>query len=239
VPEPARPEPAGPGRVSPRGGLGQAGAESFSLAASIGGVRGLLESVLPVTFFSVVYGFTRDLRTSILAALVPAVVLTGWRLLAREPLTQAVSGLLGVGIGAVVASRTGRAEDFILPSIIKNVAFALVYAVSILIRWPLVGVLVGQLLGEGLHWREVPERLRVYQQTSWIFVGVFVLRLAVQVPLWAAGAVTALGTANVFLGLPLFGLAVWVCWLILRRVPPAVPPEPEPEPEPISPSPRA
>lgn len=222
-----------------RPGLAQAAAPSFSLAASIGGVRGLLESGLPVTCFSVTYGFTRDLRTSVIAALVPAAVLTLWRLVAREPLTQAVAGLAGVAIGAFVATRTGRAEDFILPSIVKNVGFALLYAISIVVRWPLVGILVGQLLGEGFGWRKVPARMRVYQQVTWIWVGVFVLRLAVQIPLWAAGAVTALGTANILLGLPLFGLAVWVSWLVLRRVPVALPAPDAEAAEPVSPSGRA
>lgn len=235
-PDPA-PRPVARSRTA--AGLAQAGSPAFSLAASIGGVRGLLESVLPVTFFSVAYGLSHDLRTSLVAAAVPAVALSGWRLLAREPLTQAMSGVFVVAIGAFVATRTGRAQDFILPSIVKNVAFALIYAVSIVVRWPLVGVLVGQLLGEGFRWRAVPARLRLYQQVTWVWVAVFAIRLAVQVPLWAAGAVTALGTANVLLGLPLFGLAVWVSWLMLQRVPVVHPPEDEQDEqdeEPVSPS---
>src|SRR3954454_4671057 len=81
-------------------GLKQAIAEQFSLQAVIGGPRGLIESILPMTVFSVVWAFTHDVPRSVVAALVPSVVLAGWRLVAREPLTQALSGVLGIALGA-------------------------------------------------------------------------------------------------------------------------------------------
>jgi hypothetical protein len=223
VPErPERHELAGlTAQAAPASKLAQAaGAADFSLAATVGGVRGLLESVIPFTVFSVVYGFTEDLRTSVIAALVPAAVLAAWRLIAREPLTQAVSGLIGIGIGAWVATRTGNATDFFLPNILKNAGFAALYAFSALIRWPLIGVVLGPALGEMFEWRKVPARRRAYVICTWLWVAMFGVRLAVQIPLWLADQVTLLGTLNAFvLGLPLFGLTIWLCWLVLRRVP--------------------
>lgn len=217
----AGPDTPPPGSSEPaRSGVAQAAATDFSLAASIGGVRGLLESVVPFTVFSVVYGFTEDLRTSIVWAVVPAVVLSVWRLVAREPLTQAVSGLVGIGIGAWVASRTGNASDFFLPNILKNAGFALVYAVSAIVRWPLIGLVLGPALGEMLAWRKDPPRLAAYVLVTWLWVVMFGIRLAVQIPLYLADQVTLLGTLNAFvLGLPLFGLTIWLSWLVLRRVP--------------------
>lgn len=221
-PSPAAVPPGG--ARGPGGGLAQAAGQRFSLQASIGGVRGVLESVLPITVFSVLYGLGVDLVPSVLASLVPAAVLAVWRLVAREPLTQAVSGLVGIAIGAVVAVRTGRAEGFFLPGIVKNAAYAAAYAVSALVRWPLVGLLLGVVLGEGLRWRAVPARLRVYTQATWVWFALFAVRLAVQVPLYLAAAATALGLVNVLLGIPLFGLAVWATWVLVRRVPAALPP---------------
>src|SRR4051794_34263604 len=93
-------------------GLKQAIAEQFSLQAVIGGPRGLAESILPMTVFTVVWALTHDLTRSVLAALVPSVLLAGWRVLAREPLTQALSGVLGIVLGAGIALYTGRAQDF-------------------------------------------------------------------------------------------------------------------------------
>src|SRR5437764_2828623 len=159
-----------------RGGLAEAVAEQFTLQAVIGGKRGFAESILPMSVFSVVWAFTHDVPRSVLAALVPSVVFTVWRLVAREPLTQAVSGLLGIALGAGIALYTGRAQDFFVPGIVKNVAFVAVYALSALVRWPLVGLLLGFTLGEDLHWRRVPPRMRVYQQASWLWAGVFAVR---------------------------------------------------------------
>jgi Protein of unknown function (DUF3159) len=223
---PSRPVP----REREPAGFKQAIAEQFSLQATIGGPRGLAESILPMTVFSVVWAFTHDVPRSVIAALVPSVLLAGWRLVAREPLTQTVSGVLGIALGAGIALYTGRAQDFFLPGILKNVGLGAVYAISALVRWPLVGLLLGFMLGEDLHWRRVRPRMRVYQQATWLWVGVFALRAAVQAWLYAAGQATALGFVNVLLGLPLFGLAVGLTWLLVRRVPTAKP-EPEPAPD--------
>jgi hypothetical protein len=204
-------------------GLKQALAEQLSLQAVIGGPRGIAESVLPMTVFSIVWAFTHDVQRSVLAALVPAAVFTLWRLVAREPVTQALAGLLGIGLGAGLALFTGRAQDFFVPGIVKNLGYGALYAISSLVRYPLIGLLLGFTLGEGLHWRHVRERMRVYQQATWVWVGMFAVRALVQGRLYVKGDATTLGFVNLLLGLPLFGLAVALTWLIVRRVPPARP----------------
>lgn len=228
----------------------------FSLSRSLGGPRGLLESVLPYTVFSAVYGYDRQLRPAIYAALVPVVLLALWRIVRREPLTQAVSGVVGVAIGAFAADRTGNAANFFLPNILKNAGFAIAYTVSNLVRWPLLGVVVGsllvagetvrakdappaaaasptprtarQLLAEMFVWRKEPAVLAAYQRATWIWVGMFVVRVAVQVPLYLTDRVTLLGLLNgLVLGFPLFALVLWLTWLVVRGVlRPAVRPEP-------------
>jgi hypothetical protein len=207
--------------------MAEAMSEQFSLEKSIGGVRGLLESVVPITLFSVIYGITDDIRTSSIAALVPSVFFAIWRLAKREPLLQAVSGAIGIGIGAYLATRTGRSENFFATSILKNIAFAVAYLVSIAVRWPLIGVALGFALGEGTGWRAVPERLRAYQRATWIWVGMFSLRVAVQVPLYLAAMTATLGFVNVVLGLPLFAATAYLTWLVIRRVPAARPTSPK------------
>ena len=216
-----------PARPANRTGRQLSSAE-FSLLASVGGIRGLLESVLPVAVFSLVYGLDPDLRRAIVAALVPAVLLAIWRLLRREPLTQAVSGLIAIGIGAWIATRTHRAENFFLPSILKNAGLAAGYALSALVRWPLIGILVGGVTGDLTGWRSDPARLRAFSRVTWIWVAMFLLRIAVQTPLWLTHRVALLGTVNIVLGLPLFAVTIWLSWLVLRphlRDPEAGPPE--------------
>ena len=78
-------------------------------------------------------------------------------------------------------------------------------------------MILGPLTGEGLRWRDDPDRVRRYTQASWVWVGVFALRLAVQLPLYLAGAVLALGIARTAMGLPIFLVAIWLSYLILER----------------------
>lgn len=59
--------------------------------------------------------------------------------------------------------------------------------------------------------------MRRYQAATWLWVGMFVLRLAVQVPLYVTGTVGWLGTARLVMGIPLFALTLWVTWLLVRR----------------------
>ncbi|NHC13844.1 DUF3159 domain-containing protein [Motilibacter sp. E257] len=193
------------------------------LAAAVGGARGLVENALPGALFVVVYTVTKELTPSLWAGVGSAVVLAVLRLLRRETVQHAVGGLVGIAIGAWFAHRSGRAEAFYLPSLIKNAGFGAAYALSALVRWPILGVALGPLLGEGLTgWRSQPTRMRAYTLATWVWAGLFAIRLAVQVPLYAAGAVTTLGTANIFLGLPLYGLTIWITWRLLR-VPKAEP----------------
>lgn len=217
------PDSNGPSRA---GKLSLAGAEQFSLAASIGGPRGLAESVIPYTVFSIVYGITKDLQASIISAVVPVVLLTLWRLIARETLSQVISGAVGVALGAWLAHRSGNASDFFLPSIWKNAGFAAAYLFSMVIRWPIIGVIISQITGEQFAWRTNPPRMRAYQLATGLWVGMFGLRLLIQIPLYLAHQVTLLGTLNgLVLGIPLFALTIWLSWLVLRAVPLAIPPK--------------
>jgi hypothetical protein len=217
-----RPTPAG----RPVGKVGLVANPEFDIAASIGGVRGVIESVVPYLIFSLVYAATKDLRTSIITSLVPVVILVIWRLIARETLVQAFSGVLVIALGAYFAQKSGDAVNFFLPNLLKNAGFAVVYAVSILVRWPLIGVVIGPVTGEMFAWRQDRARMTAYQWATWLWVGLFVVRLAVQVPLYIAKNVTLLGTLNAtLLGIPLFALTIYLSWLVLKDVPLAKTPE--------------
>jgi hypothetical protein len=216
--------------------LSQVFAEQFSFEQAVGGPRGMIEAVVPMTLFSVVFGLGASMRTSLIAAVGSAVVFAIWRVASRQPLTHAVSGLLGIALGAYLAMRTGRAENFVLPSLVKNSVQAVVFGVSALTRWPLVGLVLGLVRGEGLQWRQDLPRMRAYRRATWVWCGMFVVRLAVQVPLWLAGAAAVLGFANVLLGLPLFGAVLWLTWSIVREhhEKPAPTPAAGPVSEPVS-----
>lgn len=188
---------------------------------SAGGVQGIAESILPGLLFLITFTITRDLTPSLVAALASAAVFTVVRLVQRRPLTQALAGVVGVGISAWLANNTGRAEDFYLPGFITNAAYILAMVISILIKWPVAGLLFGFIRNEGIEWRKDPARLKAYRVGTWIIVSVLVLRLVVQVPLYLMGeeGLAALGTTRLIMGAPLYILGIWIAWLVTRPVP--------------------
>ncbi len=191
---------------------------SPDLVEALGGAHGVADSSLPGLAFVVAYTVSgQELQPAIWTAVGVAVVATVVRLARRETLQFALAGLIGVGIAAFITSRTGRAEDFFLPGLLLNAGYAAAYAISIWIRWPLIGVIAGPLVGEGTEWRRDPERVRVYAKASWVWVAVFLVRLAVQLPLYLAGAVVALGIARTAMGVPIFAVAIWLTYLVLRQ----------------------
>jgi Protein of unknown function (DUF3159) len=159
----------------------------------------------------------QDLDLAIWTAVGVGVVMFAIRLVRRETLQFAVAGFVGVAIAAFIAKQTGRAEDFFLPGLFLNLAYAAAWLISIAIRWPLMGVIVGPLIGEEMRWRQDPEKVRVYTRASWIWVGLFVFRLAVQLPLYFADELVALGVAKTAMGFPVFALAAWLSYLVLRE----------------------
>jgi hypothetical protein len=187
------------------------------LVDAMGGRHGIAESGIPALVFVIAYTATgNDLTAAVWSAVGVGVVAAVVRLLRRETLQFALAGLAGVALAAFVASRTGRAEDFFLPGLLLNAGYAAAYAISIAVRWPLIGLIVGALLGEGTSWRENRDEVRLYSRASWIWVGVFVLRLAVQLPLYLTGSLVALGVAKTAMGLPVFLLGVWLTYLVLH-----------------------
>jgi hypothetical protein len=189
-----------------------------NLAEAVGGPLGMAETSLPAVAFVIAYTASgSDTNTAAIVAVGLALVLTVARLVKRESPQHALSGLIGVGFAAFVATRSGKAENFFLPGLLANAAYASAFLISIAVRRPLVGIIVTKLDGEDGGWRADPRRMRAFMLASWLWAGLFLLRLVVQLPLYLAGAVVALGVAKTAMGLPLFGLGLWLTWLLVRR----------------------
>ncbi|MCG2798663.1 MAG: DUF3159 domain-containing protein [Cellulomonas sp.] len=224
---------------TPRTGVRALSGEQFSIVESIGGVRGLVESIAPGLLFVVVFLVTgQRVVPAVVAAGAAALAAVVIRLLQRTPLTQALSGVLGVGIGVVWALASGRAENYFAWGLWTNVFYLVGTAVSVLVGWPVVGVLVGLFEADGPlgggSWAAVgafrSDRVLRRRATwaTWLWVAVFGARLAVQVPLYLASQVAWLGTAKLVMGVPLFALALWFSWVLVRPAPAREQPRPHP-----------
>ncbi len=184
--------------------------------ASVGGVRGLVEALAPGLVFLGVFIGTQSLNPALIAAIAVGVVLLVMRLVRRQQVMSAVSGLVGILVCALFARVGGEARDYYVPGFYINAAYAAALILSIVVRWPIGGLLFGFLHGEGIAWRERRDRLRVYTAATWILVGLFLLRLVVQLPLYFANDITLLGTARLVMGVPLYVGALALAWVITR-----------------------
>jgi len=190
-----------------------------AIIASIGGVRGMVESILPSLVFLVVFLLSEDVLLSALIPVGVAVLFIIIRVATKLPISPAVTGAVGVGITAALAIITGRAENNFVVGILTNAAYLLAMLVSLVLRRPLIGVIVGLLMGErAANWRQEPRRYRVLTLVTWIWVALFGIRLVIEVPLYLASNVTGLGLAKLILGVPLYAVVLWVTWLLVRSV---------------------
>jgi len=204
---------SGLGQVAP-GEVPTAG----SLLRAVGGLRGLVESILPGLGFLIIYTLTKSLIFSVLAPVTLAVVFVFVRLATKTPLTQALAGIAGIVLSALLALITGRAEANFIPGIVINVVSLTVLLVSILIRLPLIGVIFGFLTNDSFEWRKAKAKRRVLYLTTWLWAALFALRLAVEVPLYLAQNAELLAGAKLILGVPLYAGMLWVTWLLVRSV---------------------
>ncbi len=216
APGPGEPDSGEPG--PPAGGMASLADEEAFPTSDLVTKELLVDSGLPSLVFVTVYTISGRLLTpALIAALASGVVLAGLRLARRESLQHVLTGYIGLGIAVFLAARTGRAETFFLPGLLINAGYLAAYVVSIMVRWPLLGVLVGLATGEGTAWRQSPHLLKAYTVASWFWVAMFGLRLGVQLPLYLTGSVVALGVARVVMGWPLFLLCLYLSWVVIRR----------------------
>ncbi|MGW0434998.1 DUF3159 domain-containing protein [Micromonospora sp. NPDC003197] len=194
-----------------------------SLVSLLGGRRGAIDATLPPVGFGVGWLVGGEsLWGGVIAALLVGVAVAGWRLSRHHRPRSVLVGLLAVCLGALIALRTGRATDFFLLQLVSNAASALAWTVSIVVRWPLLGVVVGIVLGQRTRWRRDPALLRAYGRGSWVWVMQYVVRLAVFIPLYLADQVLALATARAVLTWPLVAACLAGSWWVIRR---SLPPE--------------
>ncbi|MEO6943007.1 MAG: DUF3159 domain-containing protein [Terrimesophilobacter sp.] len=191
---------------------------SASLLKAVGGVRGLIEAVLPGFGFLVVYAITRQVLPSVVAPVALALVFVIIRLATKTPLTQAFAGVVGIALSAGLALFTGRAEDNFLLGLIINVVSVVVLLVSLLVRWPLIGLVAGVLTNELTEWRNDRAKRRVLTVATWAWVGVFSVRLAVQVPLYYTSQTELLAAVKLLMGIPLYAAMLWITWLLVTSV---------------------
>jgi hypothetical protein len=195
------------------------GARELPLRELLGGRRGALDASIPPAVFVIAWLVSgRSIGWAAVAAIASGVGVGIWRLSRGRRVTASVASVAAVSLAAFVALQTGRPEDFFLIQLLSNVASALAWTLSILIRWPLLGVVVGIVIGQKTRWRRDPDLVRAYGNASWVWVlGQYTVRVIVFGLLWWSGWVVALGVARVVLSWPLVAATLAVSAVVLRK----------------------
>jgi len=191
------------------------------LTVALGGWRGSVETALPVLVFVAAWSWRHDVRTAVVAAVVAAFALAAARLVQRSSLQHVGGALFATALAAFFALRSGRAQDAFLPGIIGSAAWGVATAASNVVRWPVIGFLVGagdpEAREDPLRWRRDPAMVAVCQRLTWVLVALYAVRVAIMYPLFLAGSVTWLGVTKVLLGWPAWALAIAVMGALLMR----------------------
>jgi hypothetical protein len=209
------------------------------LAKALGGRRGMVEAAVPTIAFTVLFLVAHNLKLAVIVSVATALVLLVVRLVQRSTPQFVLNSLFGIGIGAFFAYRAakggGDANDqalaYFLPGILYNSAYSVLMAFSIVVRWPLMGFLVGSVTGDPTAWREDPSIVKLCSRLTWLLVLPCVVRVVVQAPIYFAGkndwwdrssAVAALGATKLAMGWPLQVAALTaMVWLLSRNKTPA------------------
>ncbi len=254
-----RREPGGPAR---QGGTGDAGQgvtfDRHLVLEQLGGWRGMVDASLPTVAF-IVANAIGGLRTGVWFAIGAALLVLAFRMVRRESVQQAFSGLFGVAVAVAIAAASGQARNYFVPGIIRNAVIGVVLLGSVPLRWPLVGVLaeflapshLGSMASHSVpglgrrvdsararlqhrpapeavdgrasdpeperHWRDDPRVVRAYGWLTVMWALTFLLRVAVQTPLYLANEEGLLGVASLALGLPVTAVALAVTlWVVSR-----------------------
>jgi hypothetical protein len=194
----------------------------------------MLEAAVPTLAFTLLFLTTKDLRLAVGVSVATAVVLLLVRAVHRSTVQFVLNSLVGIGIGAFFAWRAarggGNADDqalaYFLPGLIYNGGYAALMALSVLVRWPLVGFMVGSVAGDPTEWHQDPQVVRLCGHLTWALAAPCALRVVVQLPIYLAGRaaadagpmVAALGVSKIAMGWPLqvLGLAA-MAWLLSRN----------------------
>lgn len=209
--ESGSPEPASASRITPERLLGQ-----------VGGVSGVIYSSLPVVIF-VIASSVSGLLVAIGSALAVAALVLVWRLIRRESPQPAFSGFFGVAICALIAYIVGESKGYFLLGIWMSLAWAVVFAVSVVIRRPLVGYAWSWASGRGRGWRDVPRAVYAFDIASVCWVLVFAARFVVQGLLYDADQTGWLAVARIAMGWPLTLAAALATYAAIKAVQRALP----------------
>ena len=179
--------------------------------------------MLPGVVFVALFVITSNLELTVIVSAVLAVLQVIVRLIQRQSAVGAASGLLAVGICLIWAWQSHEARNYYMFGFLTNAFYIVLLSISLIVRVPALGLAVEfirTLPTEHLRawlddWVQDKPLKRAYTIITALWIGVFSLRLLVQVPLYLTDQVGWLGTARLLMGIPFWALMIWISYLII------------------------
>jgi Protein of unknown function (DUF3159) len=200
---------------------------SEQVAEQLGGVRGLIESSIPVLVFvlaNVIGGWfhwadkSDKLKVAVVVAVATALLIAVFRLIRKQPIRHAINGLFGIALGAWLALRSGDERDFYLPGILLAVGYGVALIASVLVKRPLVGWIWSVVMAGGSsQWRSEPKLVRTFGWLTLLWAAIYLVKAGVQAVLYTADMATMLGVVRIVLGYPPYLLLLAVTVWAVRR----------------------
>ena len=128
------------------------------IVSAFGGKKGLIDAGFPALVFLISFNITKDLWNSLIASIIISAILTIIRLVMKDTIQHALSGFIGTLISAWFANKTGNPSDVFVPKMLTNLGYGFVYLIANVAGWPILGVMLGPILGENFAWRKDPAR---------------------------------------------------------------------------------
>ena len=193
--------------------------ERHPLNELLGGWYGVVETAAPPVLFVATYLVSgKNLTAAVVVGIAVGILLAILRLIRKERPGRVLGALLIVVIGAIFAARTGNAADYFWPRVLANFLSAIAFAFSIAIRWPLIGVIIGPMLGTRMRWRNDPVLMKAYSRATWWWVLLSLVRGAIQVPLILNDQLVALAAVSVLFYVLVVATVALSWWSIKRTV---------------------
>jgi Protein of unknown function (DUF3159) len=205
------------------------------LSSALGGRRGMVETALPTLTFTLLWLSTRELTLALVASVAVAGLELVLRAVQRQTVKFCLNALVGIGIGwffvHLSASRGGSADDqalaYFLPGLLYNAGYAVVFGLTCVVGWPLVGFMIGSVTGDPTAWHSDRQIVRLCTRLTWLLVLPCAVRALVQGPIWIGGhtgsipadtAVAFLGVLKIAMGWPLqLAALAAMSWLLGRN----------------------
>ncbi|TIC83931.1 DUF3159 domain-containing protein [Nocardioides sp. GY 10113] len=155
----------------------------------------MAEAGIPGIVFTLTWLVTKDLQAALVGSLVVAGVALVLRLLQRSTLQFVLNALFGIAIGWVFVriaassggSETDQALAFFLPGILISLGYTIVMGFSCLVRWPVLGFMLGSVTGDPTAWHDDPLVVRLCSRLTWVMLAPGAIGVLLQGPIWLLG----------------------------------------------------